>query len=670
MAQCLPDNNSLLLSDKTKRSYCENPIHMRHPLFLILLLAANCCLAKEDLTNKSASGLPDSLKKNAHAIVRYNYTTLEIKALDEAVYTERYAVTILDEAGKKYASLSERYNLLTKIEKIRGRLLDSEGKEIRSLKEKEILDRSTFGQSFVYHSDARVKYFDFQHTTYPYTIVYEIEKTYKTTFFLPDWTPQPDNDCAVENGEFTVTYPGDIGIRYQEFLMPGNTLRMPAEAEGKKSITWKVTQVKAYERQPASRTGNYEDPTVEIMPEHFELLKYKGDMQSWQSFGAFIYQLNAGRDVLPDDAKTRVHALVDGEKTTYDKIQKLYAYMQQTTRYVANEYGIAGWQTFDAESVARNGYGDCKGLTNDLKAMLKEADILAYTALVYAGDNHFRIDMEHPSNTFNHVILCVPQPKDSIWVECTSQQLPAGYLGDFTQGRKVLLVTENGGQVCSTPTYGKDKSYVLRTATLQLDPATGQQKVKLHCRYSGPMQDDIDNLVKTQPEEKIRERVNNKFAFPSYSALSYQYHHTGATRLPELEEDVEAQVAGIISSTKKRSFVNVAWMRNPMPEIFQSTPRTLPFVLSKSFRITDSIIVHLPEGVEVETMPKATSLKYPFAEYRIKLEKTGNKMSLIREYEQNEGVYDAADFEQYQEMYRTINAEKENLNIVLLNKTS
>jgi len=31
---------------------------------------------------------------------------------------------------------------------------------------------------------------------------------------------------------------------------------------------------------------------------------------------------------------------------------------------------------------------------------------------------------------------------------------------------------------------------------------------------------------------------------------------------------------------------------------------------------------------------------------------------------------DAADFEQYQEMYRTINAEKENLNIVLLNKTS
>ncbi len=45
-------------------------------------------------------------------------------------------------------------------------------------------------------------------------------------------------------------------------------------------------------------------------------------------------------------------------------------------------------------------------------------------------------------------------------------------------------------------------------------------------------------------------------------------------------------------------------------------------------------------------------------------------MSLIREYEQNEGVYDAADFEQYQEMYRTINAEKENLNIVLLNKTS
>lgn len=31
---------------------------------------------------------------------------------------------------------------------------------------------------------------------------------------------------------------------------------------------------------------------------------------------------------------------------------------------------------------------------------------------------------------------------------------------------------------------------------------------------------------------------------------------------------------------------------------------------------------------------------------------------------------DAADFEQYQQLYRIINAEKDNLSIVLLNKTS
>ncbi|WP_118972573.1 DUF3857 domain-containing transglutaminase family protein [Taibaiella koreensis] len=636
----------------------------------LLLLASFCCPAKEaPAPDLATSGLPDSLKKNAHAIIRYDNTSVKIKALDEVIHTRKYAVTILDEAGKGYAVLREQYNLLVKIEKIKGRLLDAAGKEIRSLKEKEIVDRSTFGQSFVYHSDSRIKYFDFQHTTYPYTVEYEIEETYKTTFFLPGWMPQPDNDCAIENAECTVYYPSDLNISYQEFLMPANIARSTNTDGDQKSITWKIKQLPAYERQPASRIGNYEDPTIVFTANRFELLKYKGDMQNWQSFGSFFYQLNEGRDVLPDEARAKVHALVDGETDTYNKIQKLYAYMQQTTRYVANEYGIAGWQTFDAASVAKNGYGDCKGLTNYLKAMLKEAGIPAYTTLVYAGEQHRKMDLEHPANTFNHVILCVPQPKDSIWVECTSQQLPAGYLGGFTQGRKVLVVTENGGYVCTTPTYDKDKNYIQRTATLQLDQAASQQKVNLRCRYSGPMQDDIDNMVKTQPEHKIRELVNSKFAFPSYSATNYQYHQIGAPRLPGLEEDVEAQVAGIISSTKKRSFVNIAWMRNPMPEIFQSKPRTVPFVLAQSFRVTDSIIVDLPADLEVETLPRPTSLKYPFAEYHVRLEKAGSKMSLIRIYEQNEGVYSAADFEKYQEMYRTINAEKENLNIVLLNKT-
>ena len=646
---------------------------MRIIPLLSLLLALTCYrgYAKEaESTALAASAIPDSLKKEAHAIFRYDQTELKIKDLEEVTCIRKYAVTILDEKGSKYANLTEGYNQLLKIQKIKGRLLDADGKEIKTLKEKEISDYSTFGTSFVYHSDSRVKFFSFGHTTYPYTVEYEIEETIRTTFFLPDWQPQAGNDCAVENATFTLTYPTYVPVRYKEYLLPKNVEKNTSKpADDQEMITWKVKQMPAYELQPFAGTGSYDEPTVAIAAGRFELLKHKGDMQSWQSLGAFFYELNKDRDILPEDKKALIRSLIANETSTYNKIQKLYSYMQQNTRYVANEYGIAGWQTFDAESVARNGYGDCKGLTNYLKAMLKEAGIPSYAALVYAGEQPFRVEEQFPSNTFNHVILCVPQPTDSIWIECTSQQLPAGYLGSFTQGRKVLLTTEKGGFLCSTPSYNKDKSYILRKAFLQLDNGARQQKIKLQYVYSGLMQDDLEHFLKTQPEDKIREKVNSKFPFPSYSVTSYNYKHNGSQLLPAVEEQVEVLVAGIISSTQKRSFVNLAWTRNPMPGIFQTSPRTKPFVLSESFRITDSITVDLPQGTEIETMPQARNFKYPFAEYHIHFEKAGDKITMVRTYEQNEGTYEATDFEKFQQLYRTINAEKDNLSIVLLNKT-
>jgi len=627
--------------------------------------------AKEKFTALQAAAIPQDLKKNAHAIVRYDSTEMRVEEIDKVIYKRKYAITVLDEQGRKYAPLQESYNLLVKIDDMKGWLLDAEGKELRTMKEKEISDQSTFGTSFVYHSDSRVKHFDFGHVSYPYTVLFEVTEVIKTTFFLPDWHIQPGSDCAVESAVFTLISPPDLAVRYREHLMPAGVSRLQDKTEkGFDRSIWKVSGIAAYERQPASKTGNYSGPTVSVTPGEFALLKHRGSMQSWQSLGAFMYQLNQGRDVLPDDKKAVVRTLTAGLTDTYDIVQKLYTYMQQTTRYVANEYGIAGWQTFDAESVARNGYGDCKGLTNYLKALLKEAGITSYAALVYAGEDYYKLDEQFPANIFNHVILCVPRSQDSIWVECTSQQLPAGYLGSFTQGRKVLLTTEQGGFVCQTPVYDKSKSFIVRKTTLQLDSNSKQQKVKLHNLYCGLMQDDLEHYLKTQPDDKIREMVNSKFAFPSYSAVSYHYKHTGRNLLPSVEEEVEATVGGILSSTQKRTFLNVAWMKNPMPEIFQSAPRTLPFVIRQSFRITDSVSIELPPGIEIESLPKSQDLQYPFAAYRIRFEKNGNHIDMIRTYEQNSGTYEAAEFEKYQQMYRTINSERDNLSIVLLNKAS
>ncbi|RYZ45462.1 MAG: DUF3857 domain-containing protein, partial [Sphingobacteriales bacterium] len=341
---------------------------------LMLLMAGLTAFSREESApSYQVSTIADRLKNNAHAVMRYDHTEMKVLDFDKVLYKKKYAVTILNDKGKKYAVLQQGYTLLNRIDNIKGRLLDSAGKEIRTMKEKDLADFSTYGSSFVYHSDVRVKAYDFNYDKYPYTVEYEVERVLKTTAFLPDWESQPDHDCAIEHSDFTLTYPSAIPVRYKEYLMPVEAERYSGKDDkGNEVRTWKMKDVYAYKEEPFSKTGNHTSATVVLAPGRFELLKYKGSMESWQSLGLFNYKLNEGRDLLPEDKKAMVQTLMADETDTYAKIQKLYAYMQQTTRYVANEYGIAGWQTFDAVNVAQNGYGDCKGLTNYLKALLKE----------------------------------------------------------------------------------------------------------------------------------------------------------------------------------------------------------------------------------------------------------------------------------------------------------
>ncbi|KAA5536703.1 DUF3857 domain-containing protein [Taibaiella lutea] len=630
--------------------------------------------AKENYEALAVRNIPDSLKSGAHATFRYDNTVINVVDIENVKSVRDYAVTIFDEKGMVFSQLVESYNKASSIEDIDATLIDADGKEIQSLKQRDIQDRSTYGLSFEFNSDQRMKFFSFQYKNYPYTVVFHIEKKLKSTFLIPSWRARVSTISSVENAQLTITHPDDLPTRYKEYEMPANLIKKETkDSKGSTTNSWQISNLAAYKEQPNSQAGNFDAPTVALSPSKFRLYEHEGDLNSWQTMGAFFYQLNDGRDELPEDKKALVKSMVADEPTVYGKVQKLYAYMQQSTRYVADEYGISGWQTFEAKDVCRTGYGDCKGLVNYLKALLKAADITAYTTLVYGGAEDIdRLDRTFPDNNFNHVILCVPQQKDTIWVECTSQLCPAGYLSDFTSDRDVLITTEHGGWLAHTPAYYENVNYVNRKAVMNFDPAnTNNQVVYLTNVYSGPMQDPTSNFVKTKSAKEVSEMVNKKFSFPSYAVKTYHYdHQLNDNHIPSLNESIEADVNGIINSTQKRTFINMAWMRNPMEDLYQLSPRTLPIVLNESYAITDSIEVTIPAGATIENMPTDIETKLPFALYKVHFNFKDDKITMVRTFKQIKGVYEANLYEAYQKLYKDIASEKNKLNVVILNKAS
>ncbi len=48
-----------------------------------------------------------------------------------------------------------------------------------------------------------------------------------------------------------------------------------------------------------------------------------------------------------------------------------------------------------------------------------------------------------------------------------------------------------------------------------------------------------------------------------------------------------------------------------MTEMYQAIPRTAPFVLHTSFKIMDCILLQLPEGCDLESIPESMQLTHP-----------------------------------------------------------
>ncbi|RYD72862.1 MAG: DUF3857 domain-containing protein [Sphingobacteriales bacterium] len=481
-----------------------------------------------------ASHISSKLKENANVVVRLSKEEVLLKSKGEAIIRKHYVYTILNSSGNDHAKLVMDYDKLRKVNKIEGTLYDAGGTKIRSLKKNDVKDYSNTSEANLADDD-RVKFHHFNHTSYPYSVEYQTEMEYDGVFYLPAWLPVFNENVSVESASLKVTTAADYLLRYKTY----NYAQQPVVTDVKKEkeYNWSVSDIAAIKDEPYSPIWYEMVPTVFLAPSSFEMQKYSGSMNNWQEFGKFIYTLNANRNILPDNIKQKVHALTDALPNDKQKIIALYKYLQQNTRYISIQLGIGGWQTLDANFVASKGYGDCKALSNYMNALLNEAGIPSYTALIKAGSNAADIMTDFSSNQFNHVIVCVPQPKDSIWLECTSQTSEPGYMGSFTGNRQALLISEKGGILVKTSSYISSDNLQKRKIKAVVSEE-GELKADILSYYSGLQQDRLDDKMKQASAPEFTEYMRRKFNLSSYEVIDF-FHKTNKHAVPSIEENVK-----------------------------------------------------------------------------------------------------------------------------------
>ncbi|HUR66526.1 MAG TPA: DUF3857 domain-containing protein [Chitinophagaceae bacterium] len=598
----------------------------------------------------AVSGIRQNLLKNANVVKRVSFSEYEIISLTKARLYEKYAITILNEAGEKYASLQKDYDKFHSIRSIEGKLFDEKGRELKSVKNKDIKDFSAVS-AISLMEDTRVKIHDFYYKVYPYTVEYEIVTEFNNTFYSPDWLPQPAYKYAVEKAELLVRAPTWLVINYKSFNYGDRGPSITTEKEVK-ILKWTVADLPAFENEYASPDLPYLTTCVFLSPEQFEIDGYKGSFSSWKDIGLFQLQLNTGRDQLPANIRQQVHSLADAVNDTREKVRILYEFMQKNTRYISIQLGIGGWQPFEAAYVAKNSYGDCKALSNYMYSLLKEAGIKSYYTKIKAGRGETFFMPDFSTLQFNHIILCVPQEKDSIWLECTSQTLPAGYLSDFTCDRFALLVTEEGGKLVRTPKYGLKDNLEIRNLKASLEPDAALL-LKATTYYTGLQQDRYHALIHNLSKDKVKEVLQEHLDFATYDISDFSYKENKAS-LPGIEEKLTVLVSNYATITGKRLFIIPNIMTRHNRKLAVDTERKFDIDLGFEYKDVDTVEIDLPAGYTSEAMPRDVAVSTKFGKYSSSVKLTGNKLYYYRMMEHYSGRFPASDYPELVKFYETI----------------
>lgn len=625
----------------------------------VLLLTSPCVMRAQGY---STALIPDSLRKGARVVVRESEEILEIKSPSKAIQKEHNVYTILGPNGDNLGGYSSSYNKFNTVTDISGVLYDSLGKVVRKAKRKDMQDRS-YVDDMSLASDQRSIEYNFYCQNYPYTVDYQEQDEHSGILYFADWQPLYNSGISTQHSKYVIIAPRDYVVRYR--LMNGAPPPVITDDGDKKVYTWEARNLPARHTEPYGPRWRDLVPYVLLAPSDFEAQGYKGNMSTWSSYGRFIAQLRAGRDVLPENIRQQVHKMVDTITDTRRKVYVLYNYLQQNTHYINVSLGIGGWQPFPPDYVASKKYGDCKALSNYMVALLKEAGISAKYVEIKAGRDAVPMIEEFPSFQSNHIITCVPMDKDSIWLECTNQTVPAGYMGDFTGGRKAILIDDDGGHVVQTPSYSANDNMQCRIVRARID-GDGNLDATVNSMYRCLRQDLPQAMMDEMSGDTRTKYLNTLFELPTYSIDKSNYKEEKGA-LPVVWEDLHVAAPNYASVTGRRIFI--------LPDVFDRSSRRLSadstrrydYIADKSFTDIDSVEITLPAGYQPESMPKDVSVDGRFGRYTASVKFVNDKLIYYRYHQQTAGRYPPVDYHELVKFYELL-YQSDRQKVVLVKK--
>lgn len=586
--------------------------------------------------------LPISAQK---AVVEDYSTDIICDKLTHAVMHFKKTTTILHESASDFGFFSCTCSKSNQLISFKGQVTDASGNIIRKMKIKD-LKKTEYSPYLAI--DDYIMYLEYTPSSFPVTVTYEWELDCKDNLVeFPPFCPQTDYNVDVKRAAYHLAAPQELGVRYafKNISQPAEVYKNKAGAQ---VISLEMTDIPRVKKIPYTRPIYDRVPIAYFAPSLFVYYETQGSLSNWKEFGMWQFGMLRGRDALPEDIRNEIHQLTDSLGDDRQKVEAIYNLLGKKTRYVAILFGIGGQRPASAIDVCSSGYGDCKGLTNFMRAMLQEVGITSNYTTISTTYRQLLKDFASVGQ-MNHVILQVPIKNDTIWLECTNPQLPFGYVHGDIAGHDAIEVSRAGGRLVHIPAYPDSTNLARNQIRLQLD-GSGIADIDVSSVFYNLRMESRIPVYKMGRDEQKKAILRMLYA-PQAEIDKSEFKMEG----PVLSLDAHARSKNYTTATGKRLFVPVCPIRRDTSIPAVDEERLEDFYIETGYCDEDEIIITLPEGSEIEATPSDVIINESFASFHSIIKRKGSQIIITNRLLVKSGTYDKSSYSRFIEFMKRVN---------------
>lgn len=625
--------------------------------FILLICFTNACFSQ---TIYKVSNIDSVLKVKANSVVRLKKHTIDIHAENSMTINRKLVITVLNRKGEDAINLSAYDAPERKIEKLEAIIYDPNGLKIHKIKRQEFKALSTSGGLTVATDNTQLSA-QYKSGKFPYTVEFNSQITTSNTGFIPYFNFLSRYNQSVEKSTIIINNPTEIPIR--SLKNDWALYNIKEHSNTTREIHYSASNIKAIVYESGAPSFLKLSPFIKFSLDHFTLINKTGTAKNWAEMGKWQYEnLLRGRGILPESTINEINKLTANAKTDLEKSKLIYQYVQNKTRYISIQLGIGGWQPITASKVDQNGYGDCKALTNYTKALLDSQNIPNNYCVVYSGNKKIDFPENFSALMGNHVFLNLPQKTgEDIWLECTSQTNPFGFIGGFTDDRNVLVITPEKGYIKRTKKYTASDNLNTLTVKARFNGVNNTLEGSFQNQFEGMALRTCTGIVNSKNKvlklQSIFSHLNN--FTPKNIKTQSGYENSIGEVSAAFKIDNFAIKAGPRYIIKPNIFNTISPLKN-------TSKRRLPYVVDRGKTENATYTIDLSDQYTHKSLPNNFSINNDYGSYQIEYESLnqGNFIKMTRKLQLHEITITPEKYTDYVDFINQV-AENDSKKIIL-----